>query len=188
MKIIERVLWGVVCLAILLKILHLPLGSFFLIIGMSSLSIFYFWLTALLLPKPTVKDQNIALSIVTGIALSTLAVGVLFKLQFWPNYGFFLTVGSAIGAVALAWALWVLRDRPDLIVYRARLLNRLIPFITIAIFFFLLPTRSLIDLQYRDPKEAQLRHDCYTHAYPASFDSLDKFTGEYVQRGPAPRP
>ena len=42
MKIIELILWGIVCLAVLLKTFHLPLGSFFLIIGMSSVSIFYF--------------------------------------------------------------------------------------------------------------------------------------------------
>lgn len=188
MKIIERILWGIVCLAVLLKALHLPLGSFFLIIGMSSVSIFYFWLTALVLPKPTMKDQNIALSIVTGIALSFLAVGILFKLQFWPQTAFLFTMGLAIGGIALAWALVGLRDRTDLSIYRSRLLKRLIPFLGIGLFFFLLPTRTLVDLQYWDPQEAQLRHDCYTHAYPAACDSLDKFTGEYVVRGPAPRP
>ena len=100
------------------------------------------------------------------------------------------TMGLAIGEAAPVWALVGLRNRTDLIIYRSRLLKRLIPFMIIVLFFFLLQTRTLVDLQYRDPQDAQLRHACYTHAYPAACDSLDKFTGEgqYIERSPAARP
>lgn len=153
MKLIERLLWIIAALALAMKLMHLPLSSFLLIISISTLMMLYFFLSWLLLPSPTRKDQVLALSILAGVAMSCALTGILYKLQRWPMSGFFLLIGAAwiTGIVIATFA--VRSSRPDLPNYTSGLLRRTLPLLAACCLLYALPGATLTAFYYRDEPE-----------------------------------
>lgn len=153
MKQLERILWGIVLLAILLKVFHLPLASFLLIISMSLLNLVYFFLSWLLFPQPTRKDQIVTLSIVAGLFLCVGQIGLLFKIQQWPMSAFYLILGGA-GLVILTVLIILIRtSRSDLADYTGGLLRRTLPMLVVCVLLYLLPSATLTAFYFRDDPE-----------------------------------
>lgn len=150
MKRLERILWIVVLFAALLKVLRLPLSSFLLIVALMVLSILYFFLAWMVLPRPGRKDQLVELSVPVGLVLSTACIGILFKLQVWPVATTFLSV-ALIGLVIalLAVGLWR-RNRPELGAYFRGLLQRLVPLLVCCAVLLSISPGRLMAFYYRD--------------------------------------
>ncbi len=153
MKKLERILWAVVVVAMLMKLASLPLSSFLLIIGTSLLSLLYFWFSWLLFPQPGKNDQVIVMSILGGIALSVGLTGILFKLQLWPMSGLYLLIGM-VGLACMVVASFIIRNsRADLTAYTRGSLNRFVPVMVLCVGLYFLPDRSLISYYYKDDPE-----------------------------------
>lgn len=153
MKLIERLLWIIAALALAMKVMHLPLSSFLLIISISTLMMLYFFLSWLLLPSPTRKDQVLALSILAGVGISIALMGVLFKLQRWPLSGFHLLLGGTwLAGIAIAAGV-VRSSRAALRAYTKGLLIRIIPLLAACCLLYALPGATLTAFYYRDEPE-----------------------------------
>ncbi len=153
MKLIERILWVIVALALVMKVLHLPLSSFLLIVSISMLNMLYFFLSWLLFPQPTRRDQMVWLSVLAGVFLSTGLTGVLFKLQLWPLSGFYLLVGSTSLAILIALVLLLRGSRLELADYMRGLLRRSVPMLVACMLLYALPSATLTAFYYRDDPE-----------------------------------
>ncbi|MBK9195530.1 MAG: hypothetical protein IPO17_11200 [Flavobacteriales bacterium] len=166
----------------MLKVLHLPMANVLLILGLSLLSMLYLIAGAFIFSSPPRTDQVVLLSVLSGVALSIGCIALLFKLQYWPMSQLFGLMAVSGFVVTIAWGVMASRERPDRAGYRQRLFSRLLPMGIVTLLLVVIPMRTRMSLQYRDDNELQLRHDCYTRAYPGACDSLDRYTGEFVER------
>ncbi len=150
MRKLERILWIVVGIAVVLKLLHLPLASVLLILSLSLLQMLYFALGWVVLPSPTRKDQHIGLTILTSVALSTLCCAVVFKVQAWPLSDVFSLMGFVLGCSAALWAILHARLRSDRRTYAKNILVRVLPLVAIVGILLPVSDREMILFHHRD--------------------------------------
>jgi hypothetical protein len=159
MKLAERVAWGMAILGILFRILHWPMGSLLTVIGVSTAAVLYFPLGWALLGRPTRKDQLVPLSVLTGLVLSALSIGMLFKVQLWPRRmaDLYLAMGL-LGAVAVMAAILTLHSRnPGIEHYFQGLRRRLLLIGIPALLLYLTPVDAWVKVIHRnDPVRADL--------------------------------
>ncbi len=157
MKCIERILWIIALVGVVLRLFNLPMSGLLLILSLSLLGILYVFLSVLLFPQPSRKDQVVILSLLVGLMLGAALNGILFKMQLWPFSHFFLLVGGFWLAVLTLLVLLVRRKKPELGAYTSGLLKRMVPVLMASFFFWFLPDAALVDLYYRgDPQLAPL--------------------------------
>ena len=89
----EKVLYVIILLGLLLKLFVIPGGSTFIVFGTLFLSIIYFPLGFYFLTSNFNEKSTTTFSILSGFVLSTLLMGELFKLMYWPGAIFLLIVG-----------------------------------------------------------------------------------------------
>src|ERR1700751_1113349 len=86
---------GIIFLAgLILKVLHLPLGSVTVVLALGALGVLYFPAAFYFFCDKTIEKQNLGLSIVAGLLLAMVPVGILFKLQYWPGAQVYLLAGA----------------------------------------------------------------------------------------------
>lgn len=157
MKVFEKVLWSVVLLGLLLKIFHLPFSSLFLVLGLSTLSMSYLFAGWFMFASPTRKDQDTATSILTGLALSVLVLGLLFKVQVWPFASFYLLLSIPFTGVMLAVLIITRRGKPELNRYYNAMTLRTAPLLLAAVIIYPIDERNFLDYYYSDrPGKAAL--------------------------------
>ena len=156
MRIAERILWVIAAIAVVMKLLHIPLASTVFIISSSTLMILYLFLSWLILPTPTRKHQVIGISILAGIALTFLLEGILFKVQAWPMASFNLLVGLSLGSITLLLVWLLTRDRHDLKEYKRGILMRVVLLMTIGVLLYPVSARSMILFHHRGEAPAKL--------------------------------
>lgn len=140
----ERIAWGVAAVGLVFRLLHWPFGGLFTVLGFSMAAVVYFPLGWLLFGGPDRKEQLLPLSLITGLALSTIVIGSLFKLQFWPGADINLLMGL-LGAVVMTVALLGIHSRRPLAEhYFNALRSRLLVIGTVGLLLHLVPTPALI--------------------------------------------
>lgn len=157
MRKLEPILLAAVGVALAMKVLHLPLSSFLLIVGLSTLCTVYLLYGRIIFPTPGPGDQIPALSVAASVALGVALIGILFKVQVWPLSGIYLLAGIlSLAALAVAFA-FKRPSRPDLGPYITNMLRRMVPVLVIAMVLYVLPDRALLEYYYRDqPGKAEL--------------------------------
>src|SRR5205809_883557 len=93
---IEKIILSIAFLALILKYAGIPGMSFFVVILFTFSSMMYFPAGFYFLSNGKIKEQNIGLSVVSGIAFGIILLGILFKVQCWPMSGFYLFIGSIL--------------------------------------------------------------------------------------------
>ena len=160
MRWIERILWIITGLGLVLKLLHLPLANFMFIIGTSTLMMIYFFFSWLFLPTPTRKHQHIGLSILAGMALTFLLEGILFKLQVWPLATFNLLFGLSLGGLTAVLTLWITRRRTDLLEYHRAIMLRLVPLMLCGALLYPISASSIMHFHLRGKSALEIElHD-----------------------------
>lgn len=113
MEKIEIKLWGLFIIAFILFLFRIKGGSFLLIILSGSLSIIYSHFGFIVFNSIKMKDiflketyksiskRKIIGSVLTGISLSILVIGILFKLFHWPGSHLNIMVGLIGSVIAL---------------------------------------------------------------------------------------
>ena len=89
----EKIIFIIFLLALILKVTHTPGGKIFSIITLMPLSLFYFPFGFYFLSDKKVDNTTVAFSVVSGLLLSTLVIGDLFKLMNWSGATLVLVVG-----------------------------------------------------------------------------------------------
>jgi hypothetical protein len=157
MKRLEQGAWAIAILGILFRVMLWPGAGVLLVLGLSTVAIVYFPLGWMVLGKPTRKDQLIPLSVITGLVLSLLTIGILFKLQFWPGADFDLLMGL-LGAIVVEVSILSLHSRnPGIEHYFKGLRHRVLLIGLPALLLYLVPANTLVQAMYRsDPERGAL--------------------------------
>jgi len=157
MKFFEKILWIAVVLGLLLKVLHLPFSSLLLILGLSILSMSYLFAGWFMFATPTRQDQDTTTSILTGIALSVMVLGLLFKIQVWPMASFFLLLSIPFTGVMLVVLLITRNSKPELKRFYSAMTIRTVPILVAALVMYPITERAFLNYYYHDnPEKAAL--------------------------------
>ena len=152
-------------IGILFKLMHWPGASLILVLSLSTLAIIYFPGAFYFFCDKVIKKSNLALSIISGLLLSIIPIGILFKLQYWPGAGLYLLIGSVAAPIILILTL-VLKSKAadELKTYYKNMTLRAVVLAAFSLILYLTPTATLVHLQYReDPEMARLKAQFYTH-------------------------
>ncbi len=185
MKKIEKGLIGLVLFGILLKLMSWPFAGEVLVLSLSSLSMIYFYGGFYFFRDKKNKKSNRTLSIVSGVVLSVITIGFMFKVQYWVFASELLSVGFAAALVLLVVTfLFKMNAQEELISYYKNMIIRTAIATTISGLFYFTSTATLVHIQYRNnPEEARVKALFYTDpsnndyrrqydAYMLSVDSL----------------
>lgn len=167
MKKFESIGGFLVLIAIIIHFIGIPGGDILLILTLTTLSIFYYCFSFALFNQITLrnifkkagyKDTNrkrIIGSIGLGVGISSLIMGVLFKLQFYPGARFLLGVGTLILAICgIVSLIFFFQNHSD---FSRRTLKRICMFGIVGVVFLVIPGTVFIDIYYRDfPDYAEL--------------------------------
>lgn len=156
MRKFERILWTIVGMAIVLKLLHLPLASFLLIVGLSTIAILYWWFGWLLFPSPARKDQHIGLTILASFSLAFLLTGILCKVQAWPLASAQTSAGVVLAGSAVIWGLLHARRRPERQPYVKNINMRCAPLMVVALLLLPVSASSIMRFHHRGEPEQKL--------------------------------
>lgn len=167
MKIFEIILLGLAVIAAVLFFIPVPGGAYLTTIVLSVLSTFYFLFGFIFFSKvemravfkggfKDVSGATIAISIITGIALSIIITGILFKLLMFPGSANMLFTGAILAIVLIVISLVrFIRTRSA----SSKLtLSRLNGFFILAVVLLFTSTLSIVKFQYRN-------HPAYVEAY-----------------------
>ena len=166
MKNFERIVATIALLGIILKLCMVSSGSILIVISLSTLYIFYFlsfiFLNGIrfrdIFKRESYKHTNakrIIGAIGIGFALSTIIMGILFKLLFWTGADQQLIVGLPLAAfISIIAFIFYLRNKIE---YYRRIFRRVAIIGGFGLLLYLTPTNTLVDLYYRnDPEYAEL--------------------------------
>lgn len=158
MKRIEIGIFVILALGLALRVIQLPGSGIFFILGWSLLSMFYFYLSFAYLNNVGLRRlfkrdsyseigaTRIILAVISGIALSILCIGCLFKMQFWPGADTNLLVGLVLTALVLI-PISIVALKSQLAVFK-RALYRLVFFGAVGLFLFIISPDKLVELYY----------------------------------------
>jgi hypothetical protein len=159
MRILEIVLLCLVVVALIMFFTLMPGGASVLMIVLSLLSLIYFGFGFILFSKvgfraalkqglKNTPTATIVIGVVTGVVLSQLAIGILFKLLLMPGANEMLMVGNVGSAVMLVVNVFYwLRYRSA----SSKLcISRLVMFLIPAVFLFTTSQLTLVKWQYKD--------------------------------------
>jgi len=186
----EKVFGILVMISLLFKWMHWPGGSLILILSLSTLSFLYLVLAFYLFCDKTLSNQNIALSIVSGIFLSIIPIALVFKFQYWPGAKVMLLLACLTSPVLVVLSWFLGREaREELKGYYKNMVIRTAVLSSLAVLFFFLPSAVLINMQYGDdPELAKLKVLHYTHPdneeYAAEHDAyVEKLDSTRLNNG-----
>ncbi|MBL0072424.1 MAG: hypothetical protein IPP34_11710 [Bacteroidetes bacterium] len=155
----EKVLIVLAIIGICFKFLHWEGGGLILILSLMALSVIYFPGGFYFFSDKSVKRQNIPLSIISGFFLAIAPVGVLFKFQYWEGKTVMLLV-SVISSIIIFSIALILKSKAtdELKVYYKNMLLRTAIITVVTIMVSLVPSETLIKIQYSDdPELARLK-------------------------------
>lgn len=177
----EKALTIVFLIGLLFKFLHWPGTGPLLVISLSTITMLYFPAAFYFFCDQVIKRQNLLLSIVSGLFLSLIPLGILFKIMYWPGGQFYLLIGTVTAPIILA-IIYFLKSKTadDLKTYYKNMFLRTSILTALTIVFYLTPTSTLIKIQYwDDPELARLKTLHYTNP---DNEEYKKLHDEYLSK------
>lgn len=166
MKKLEKILGIIILFAIIYKFLHLPGASLLLIVSVLPLATIYYFGFAFfndirlhdILKKTSYENlstKRIFGCGIFGVLLSSVVIGILFKLQFYPGASLQLSIGlKGIGIVLIVATIYYFKHKSK--TYK-KIISRILIIGTIGICVYIIPSSKLVDIYYRnDPAYAEL--------------------------------
>ena len=152
-------------------ILHLPGASLLIVISLSLLATLYFPAAFYFFCDKKIKKQNLPLSIISGLFLSIISIGILFKIQYWPGANFHLLIGTVTAPIILGVTYFLKKKASDeLKTYFKNMTVRLVTLSILTILLYLTPTENLLKIQYReDPELVRLKTLLYANPYNEEY-------------------
>jgi Na+(H+)/acetate symporter ActP len=158
-------LTGVFLTGLILKFVQIPGGEFLLIISLGVLAMIYFPAAFYFFCDKKIKQQNLAFTIISGLFLSVIPIGVLFKLQYWQGASLYLLIGIIITPILLFVSyLLLVKSEENLKNYYKNMIVRTSILGFISLLLFSIPTETLLKFQYwNDPEVARLKSQQYSN-------------------------
>lgn len=175
----EKVLALLFLIGLLFKLLHWTGSGFILVITLYAVVILYFPAAFYFFCDKDIERQNLPLSIFSGLFLSLIPLGILFKIMYWQGGQIFLEIGSVTAPIFFA-ITYFLKSKAtdDLKIYYKNLYLRTSILTALTLVFCFTPTRTLLKVQYwDDPELAKLKI-----SYFANPDNMEhkKQLDEYI--------
>ena len=150
----EKTVISIFLLSLILKWSNIPGSSLLLILSLMVISILYLPLAFYFFSDKELKNQNIALSITGGIALSIMPVGLLFKFMYWPGAQVML-IGGIFFTVILLIVTFILsrQNNETLKTYYKNYFIRIIFWLSLGLILVFTSKRTLIQIQHSDDSE-----------------------------------
>lgn len=160
MRNFERILLGIALLSLILKFFLITGGGILCVLSFSVLSGFYFYLgfayfndlkMSQIFKSSSYKmisNKRLIGGICSGLALSILLIGFMFKLMQWPGQTMNLILGLLCTFVILAIIVITTKGKIDL--YYKRILIRLALTGLLGLFFIVISDSVIIKIQYRN--------------------------------------
>lgn len=177
--------------SLIFKIQHWPYGHQILLISLLLISMIYFFAAFYFFCDKSIKRQNLALSIVSGLFLSLIPFALFLKLSYQfslniiygiPTDQFFLLIGSVSATIILI-VIYFLKSKSteNLATYYKNMFSRTIVLTVLSVSFYIIPTVTIIKFQNRHDKEiARLKVLAYTN--PDNYYYYQRLIDEYVQK------
>jgi hypothetical protein len=187
MKKAEKIFGLLVFVALILNISLIATGSMFTVLILGLLSTFYMYVSFALfneisfkniLKKETYKEigsLRIVGAVLTGLAIATTLIGVLFTVQSWP--GSKVNLSGGLMGLLIAFIVGFLKYRKSKSNYYINIFKRIVIYGGIGIVFYILPENSWRDFKYRNyPEYLKALDDA--RAEPNNQDLWDKANEE----------
>ena len=162
MKNLEKIVLGLFFVSIPLKIFQLPGGQLILLLSGASVAMFYYVAGYFILNDVSLKmllkerkGKNVSIpilfgSIMAGWDFSIIALGILFKLMFFPGADNMLVTGIILLTILQIGSLFIRKTNPETF---ARFFNRVIIFFGAGLLASFLSYNQIIDFEYSDDVE-----------------------------------
>lgn len=159
MKLTEKILGLFALMGIILIVATIPGGSTFTILGLGLLSMLYFYFGFAffngirardMFKKSSYKDIKairVVGAIAAGMLLSTVVIGIMFKIMMWAGASAMLLIGFL--PVLIIGIISVIKYSSNKDSYYKRILLRAVIFGGFALFLFLLPENTILQIRYR---------------------------------------
>lgn len=161
----EKIFASIFLAGVLFKFMHWPGGGVLIVLTLSFLAILYMLGAFYFFSDKTIKQQNLPLSIVSGIFLSFSVLGVMFKLQYWPGSQAILFLAS-ISALVLLIVTFRLKSKApeELMGYYKNMMQRTTVLTILAVMLSFTPVATLLKIQYwNNPEIARLKTLYYSN-------------------------
>ena len=137
----EKIAFIVFIVGLLLKILHLHGSGLILIFSLVTLGIIYFPTAFYFFCDKSIKNQNFALSIISGFFFSLIPIGILFNVLKWPGEGkLYLLIGAVtLPVIFIVTILLRNKSSENLKVYYKNMIIRIILLTFLTVIFYILP-------------------------------------------------
>jgi hypothetical protein len=159
MKLTEKILGLLALIGIILIIATIPGGNTLTILGLGILSMIYCYfgfaffngIRARDIFKKSsyagIKAIRIVGAIAAGMLLSTVVIGIMFKIMMWAGASAMLLIGFL--PILIISIISVIKYSGNKDLYYKRILVRAIIFGGVALFLFLLPSDTILKIRYR---------------------------------------
>ncbi len=149
MKFTERVAIVLFVIGFTLKGSQIQGGDIILVSALASLCLLYFPLGFYSLKKPNLPHRFIIPSLLYGLALATMIVGLFFKLMILPGGEAWQVICSPVWLIAIIFNILKLRNNnsnSDVKLYYRSILIKNVFLILFNLILYIVPTENLIDL------------------------------------------
>lgn len=172
----EKIIAGLILIGFILFYFHVPGGALLTVLSLSAMATIYFGGGFYFFCDKHIKNQNIALSIVSGIFLSFIQIAILFKTMLWPGGEIQFYVGIIASPILLILTfIFKSKAKESLMKYYKNMQIRLIAWTSLAIIFYFIPYTSLVSHHYKnDPERARLLNQCVR--YPNNLDYQKEYS------------
>lgn len=177
----EKVMISIFILAFIAKLFNLPGPSIPLILSSGIISILYFPGAFYFFSDKLLKRQNIALSIIGGVVLALIPIGILFKIMFWPGAQVELAFSLILTPILLIITILLSKkNNEELKVYYKNYLTRIIFWLTLCVVFYFVSNSTLIKIQnHNDPELVRLKIQSYEN--PDNVEYYNALQNHYLQ-------
>jgi len=176
MKKAELVILTLSLIALGLNLLLVPGSGVVAVVGISVLSVIYFYLgfaffnnirLRSIFKKESYKGVGtlrIVGALGAGFAISTTAIGILFKFQSWPGVEF--TLGAGLAGLFIVTVIGLIKFAKNKSAFYTKIFKRVAIFGVLGILLLAIPAASWVELKYRN-------HPDYVEAYKKSLADPD---------------
>lgn len=138
----EKILSIVFILGIILKFFHIPGGGILTILTLLPLSICYLFFGFYFFCDETIKQQNLILSIISGIFFSLVPLGIVFKVQWWHGGYMFLVIAMVTTPIIFFVSYYLKsKETGETVKYYNNMVNRSLILTILSVFFYLAPIK-----------------------------------------------
>lgn len=176
MKVIEWVLLFLFLIGLTMKFSLIPGGSVLIIFSLTILSFLYCWLSFFFLNNIRLREvfkksaykgigpKRWIYVVVSGMSVSILILGIIFKLMFWPGGEIIVCMGAILSLFIFILALLKFGDTKER--FYKKIILRFFPYVFVGGTLVFMSNVDIVKLQYRN-------HPLYIQAYIDYNKDLD---------------